>query len=72
MQLTNSERECLAAPIGYDLPKGWTWETVSEQRAAWEIAPIYLPLVNAAGVATVWGVPMINGRPVRHRLEDFQ
>lgn len=68
--LTNAERECLAAPKGYALPAGWTWERVAMKRAEWDIEPTYLPLVSCSG-ATAWGVPLIDGKPARHRLQEF-
>ena len=40
----------------YQLPEGWTWEDVEEQRQKWDISADKLPLVSSGGVVA-WGVP---------------
>ena len=69
--LTNAERECLAAPEGYTLPYGITWQDVAESRAHYGHASIMLPVAVVPGSCIAWGVPFIDGKPVRHRLAEF-
>lgn len=37
-----------------ELPDGWTWERVEEQRAKWDIADNMVPIAAAPGVVA-WG-----------------
>jgi len=57
--------ECSYLDQGYRLPDGLTWAMVAEHRARWDIAPIFVPLAVAPGCIG-WGVPHIDGRPLRH------
>lgn len=50
---------------GYRLPNGLTWEMVAERRARWEIDENFVP-VAVAPSCIGWGVPHINGVPLRH------
>lgn len=60
---------------GYELPAGYTWPMVQENRARWGIDAHMVPLaVSPAAGVTVdgvayravcgWGVPYINGKPL--------
>jgi hypothetical protein len=49
---------------GYRLPEGLTWEMVAERRARWAIADIHVPVAVAPGCVS-WGVPCIDGAPLR-------
>lgn len=51
---------------GYSLPDGMTWAAVAEQRASWDIEPIFVPVARVPGACVGWGVPFIDGRPLRH------
>ena len=50
---------------GYRLPDGLTWGQVAERRARWAIADIYVPVAVAPGCVG-WGVPYIDGVPLKH------
>lgn len=54
---------------GYVLPGGLTWEMVAEHRARWEIAAIFVPISMARGCIG-WGVPFIDGVPLRHSTQS--
>ena len=49
---------------GYRLPEGLTWDMVAERRARWAIAGIFVPVAVAPGCVG-WGVPHVDGRPLR-------
>ena len=49
----------------YRLPDGLTWAMVAERRARWAIADIFVPVAVAPGCVG-WGVPYIDGVPLRH------
>lgn len=51
---------------GYLLPDGMSWADVAEQRARWEINPIFVPLARVPGACIGWGVPIVNGRHLEH------
>ena len=51
---------------GYRLPDGMSWADVAEQRARWEIDPIFVPLARVPGACIGWGVPIVNGRHLEH------
>ena len=38
----------------YELPKGWTWQRVREERSRWDVPPHFLPIASAGG-AVAWG-----------------
>jgi len=61
---TEIERAYMAQ--GYALPEGLSWAGVASQRARWGIAPIFVPLAHVRRASLGWGVPFINGRPLRH------
>lgn len=50
---------------GYELPEGLDWDKVDRLRAKWDIAPIHVPLAVSPGCIG-WGVPVVDGRPLRH------
>ena len=50
---------------GYVLPEHLTIEDVERAQRNWDINPIYVPLV-ANGIVTAWGVPFIDGQPLKH------
>jgi hypothetical protein len=50
---------------GYRLPEGLTWDMVAERRARWDIPAIFVPVAVAPGCVG-WGVPHIDGIPLRH------
>ena len=50
---------------GYTLPEGMTWERVDELRARWGVNPLLVPEVVAGGCVG-WGVPCVDGKPMRH------
>jgi hypothetical protein len=60
---TEIERSYVAQ--GYVLPRGLDWTMVAERRARWLIPDIYVPLAVAPGCIG-WGVPFIDGKPLRH------
>jgi hypothetical protein len=60
---TDIERSYLEQ--GYCLPSSLTWDRVAELRARWDISPIFVPLALAPGCIG-WGVPFIDGRPLKH------
>lgn len=51
---------------GYVLPEGLDWEGVAKQRARWSIAPIFVPIARVPGACIGWGVPFIDGVPLKH------
>lgn len=50
---------------GYTLPERLTWEMVAERRARWGVPDILVPVAMAPGCLS-WGVPFLNGVPLRH------
>lgn len=50
---------------GYRLPDGLTWSIVAERRARWSISDIFVPVAVAFGCIG-WGVPYVDGVPLRH------
>jgi hypothetical protein len=50
----------------YVLPAGLTWSDVAEQRARWDINPVFVPLARVPGACVGWGVPLIDGEPLKH------
>lgn len=50
---------------GYRLPDGLTWERVNALRARWEVSPLLVPEAVAGGCIG-WGVPFVDGKPMRH------
>jgi hypothetical protein len=50
---------------GYRLPEGLTWDMVAERRIRWDIPGIFVPIAVAPGCLG-WGVPHIDGVPLRH------
>jgi len=50
---------------GYRLSEGLTWDIVAELRARWDIPAIFVPVAVAPGCLG-WGVPHIDGVPLRH------
>lgn len=50
---------------GYRLPEGLTWDMIAERRARWDIPEILVPVAVAPGCLG-WGVPHIDGVPLRH------
>lgn len=50
---------------GYRLPHGLTWDMVAERRARWDIDPVLVPVAVAPGCVG-WGVPHIDGVPLKH------
>ena len=57
--LTNYEAQ------GYQLPEGFTRADVAVHRARWDLDPVFVPLASAGG-AVAWGVPFIDGVPLKH------
>ena len=51
---------------GYELPEGFTWKMIAERRVRWHIPEIFVPIAVAPGCLG-WGVPHIDGKPLRHR-----
>lgn len=43
-----------------------SWADIAEQRARWEINPIFVPLARVPGACIGWGVPIVNGRHLEH------
>ncbi len=50
---------------GYRPPDGFTWKMVAERRARWDIPAIFVPVAVAPGCPG-WGVPHIDGVPLKH------
>jgi hypothetical protein len=50
---------------GYRLPEGLTWERVDALRQHWGVNSLLVPEVVASGCIG-WGVPFVDGRPMRH------
>jgi hypothetical protein len=50
---------------GYRLPDGLTWQAVEASRSKWGIDPILVPVAVAPGCIG-WGVPFIDGKPLKH------
>ena len=55
------------APSFYQLPDGWTWSRVAEERARWGIDQRCFPLVTVTGIASAWGVPLPSDDRARKR-----
>lgn len=51
---------------GYSLPASLTWTEVAEQRARWDIDPIFVPVALVPGACIGWGVPFLDGVPPKH------
>ncbi len=51
---------------GYTLPEGLSWADVDARRKHWDINPIFVPIARAPGACIGWGVPFIDGKPLRH------
>lgn len=56
---------------GYTLPAGVTAADVVAYQRKYELDPIMMPLVSVrtdgtTGGVTAWGVPFIDGKPLRH------
>lgn len=51
---------------GYVLPDGMTWADVAERRACWGIDPIHVPIARTPGTCIGWGVPIVDGRHLKH------
>lgn len=75
----NSDIERGYIEQGYQLPSGLTWEDVARSRARWDIAPQMVPVCVSAHAVPAgvpanavigWGVPIINGRYLRHGLYE--
>jgi hypothetical protein len=60
-----SEIELSYEQQGCRLPGEFTWEMVAERRARWDIAAIFVPVAVAPGCVG-WGVPHVNGAPLKH------
>jgi hypothetical protein len=58
--------ECAYLDQGYTLPEGLSWADVAEQRARWDIDPIFVPLAPVPGACIGWGVPFLDGVPLKH------
>lgn len=52
---------------GYSLPAGLSWTDVAEHRARWTIDPIFVPVARVPGACIGWGVPFLDGVPLKHR-----
>lgn len=50
---------------GYRLPEGLTWDLVATGRARWDVDPVLVPVAHGCGCIG-WGVPFVDGRPLRH------
>ncbi len=50
---------------GYVLPAGWTRDDVEIQREESDIDPVFVP-VAVGGPVVAWGVPFIDGVPLKH------
>lgn len=50
---------------GYRLPEGLTWERVDALRAHWGVNPLLVPEAFGGGCIG-WGVPFIDGKPIKH------
>lgn len=42
-------------PNDIDLPPGWTWARVEQERAKWGIADNMVPVASVSGACTAWG-----------------
>ena len=51
---------------GYVLPAGLDWAHVAALRARWQIDPIFVPVARVPGACIGWGVPFIDGVPLKH------
>ena len=51
---------------GYALPEGMTWTDVDARRKHWDIDPIFVPIARVPGACIGWGVPFIDGKPLKH------
>jgi hypothetical protein len=56
---------------GYQLPDGLDWARVAALRARWDIDPIFVPLTLSPGCIG-WGVPMVDGRHLRHPVGPIE
>ncbi|HEX8223768.1 MAG TPA: hypothetical protein VF605_08140 [Allosphingosinicella sp.] len=50
---------------GYRLPEGLSWQDVEASRCKWGVDPILVPVAVAPGCVG-WGVPFIDGKPLKH------
>ena len=60
-----SDIEQCYADQGYRLPDSLTWADVEKLRSEWSIDPVLVPVAVAPGCIG-WGVPFIDGVPLRH------
>lgn len=51
---------------GYTLPEGMSWADVDARRMHWDIDPIFVPIARVPGACIGWGVPFIDGKPLKH------
>ena len=61
---TEIERAYLAQ--GYALPAGLTWQDVTAHRSRWDINPRFVPLARVPGACIGWGIPFVDGVPLKH------
>ncbi len=60
---------------GYEIPEGYTAESIGELQAKWDIRPEHVPLCSVADrqrKVLAWGVPMQDGLYLRHTMSDAE
>jgi hypothetical protein len=50
---------------GYQLPAGLTWARVDALRLHWRVNPLLVPEAVGGGCIG-WGVPFVDGKPMKH------
>ena len=50
---------------GYRLPEGYTWGIVHRMRERYGTPDFMVPVVVVPGKVAGWGVPWMNGKPMR-------
>jgi len=64
---TNIELSCLNQ--GYSLPRGLTSAMVAERLMNWGVHPSFVPIGVAPGCVG-WGIPLVDGKALKHELEE--
>lgn len=53
---------------GYVPPDNLPWDSISESRKRWSIPDHLVPVAICDGTAWAWGVPIINGKFLKHDI----